>query len=150
LGLSPAVASFGGSLYADVVWTRASIGLEAQGDLPASKRIASASSVTVWLVSGALVPCLRFAPVDVCALAVVGRLDATASGVLSQTERAGLYVGVGARVGFMIPLAAHLAVRGEADIVGDLDRATVQVGITDVWPAPAVAGTFALGALASF
>jgi hypothetical protein len=149
LGLLPALAA-GASLNAGMAWSRASVDLEVQGYFPASKSFASASSVTVWLLSGALVPCLRVSLLDLCALAVVGRLDATASNVTSARERVATYVGLGARVALVVPLAGRISFRAEGDVLGNLDPMTVTVGTLEPWKAPPVGGTLALGVLTSF
>jgi hypothetical protein len=137
-------------MYAGASWERFSIGLEGQADLPASHRFAAGASVTAWLVAGALVPCLRLAPLELCALAVLGRLDATASGVVSPTERVGPYVGLGGRLGVELPVSAHVSLAGHGDLIGNIYETTLVAGPTQAWMAPAVGGVVALGALATF
>ncbi len=148
-GLNPGFA-LGGSFYAGASWTRASLGLEAQADLPASASVAGGGSVTAWLVAGALVPCLRFQSISVCAIGVLGRLDATASGVASPRERAAPYLGFGARVGIDIHLSTFVSLRAQADAVANAYETTLTVGTATPWTAPPVAGVVALGALATF
>jgi len=156
LGFTPGYA-WGASVYADLAWERASIGVEAQADLPTSRQFAPASSLTVWLVAGALVPCLRLASFDLCALAIVGRLDATASNVISPAARVALYAGVGGRLGFSVPVAKRLWLRIQGDLLGNLSETTFVVGspsgpggATKAWEAPALDGALAIGVVASF
>jgi hypothetical protein len=153
LDLNPGPAG-GASIYVGTAWTRFSIGLEAQADFPSTATATppnGASTVTAWLVAGALVPCLRFAPIELCALAVVGRFDGTANGVTSAQDKAAPYVGLGGRIGVELPVSNRFALVAQVDAVGNVYRTTLDIGEgTFAWEASPVAGVLGLGALASF
>ncbi len=149
IGLAPG-AAFGFAIGGFAVWRHASLGAEASIDLPATKHVSSSESVSAWLFAGTLVPCIRLAPMSLCALASVGRFAGSADGVTSPQPRAALFLGFGARVGVDLPLSDHVAFGAHADALVNASPAILRVGSTDEWTASPVAGILSLGVVASF
>jgi hypothetical protein len=148
-GLEPGPAA-GAAAYAGASWKHASVGMELEVDLPASDGFGARSSVTAWLLAGSLVPCLRLEPLEACALFVVGRIDATANGVVNPDERVAAYVGVGGRIGVEVPIAPRLSLRAHGDLLGNVHETVLLVGSLPAWTAPPVGGVLGVGAVASF
>jgi hypothetical protein len=149
LGLGPGLAA-GTSLHADAAWHRFSLRVEAEADFPSTSNVDGNARVTGWSFAGALLPCARFAPLVLCGVAVLGRFDATARGVLSPEDRAAFTLGLGARAGVEVPVTGRLSLVAQADVLGNVIPTTLAVGVTDVWTASPVAGVLGIGALMSF
>lgn len=146
-GLQPNVAP-GAFAGAAIVWRGASLGGEVGAYLPGLATGASGAQARVWFAGGALVPCLRFAPVNLCGVLSAGRFEASGERVRGSTSDASLFLGLGGRSGVELPLWDRVRAHVDGELLGNLARATVKVGSETIWKSPPL--VFSLSAAVSF
>ncbi|MEP7122992.1 MAG: hypothetical protein ABJE95_18840 [Byssovorax sp.] len=111
-GFAPAVA-FGATLGAGYRWRVFSLAAEVRFTAPASTNVAAFPGVRVSTVSigGAVLPCVRTAPVFGCAVLSFADVFGSSTGVDVPRNGSGLYVGAGLRGGVDAPISPRFAIR---------------------------------------
>ncbi|HVJ90988.1 MAG TPA: hypothetical protein VM580_14390 [Labilithrix sp.] len=134
--------------------SRFALGLEIASLLPSTTGAdapnLSRVRVRGWLLRSSVLPCVRFAKVNVCGLVSVGRFEGSAENALEPTSRASAFVAAGARVGLEVPLSGRLAMTFDGELAANLYRTTLAVGAEQVWTAPPVGGGLGIGIAARF
>lgn len=141
LGVSP-VATVGARITGEIAWSSLSAGLELRADLPATANIAGGGGggVRTWLVAAALVPCWRVAWASMCAVGLLGRLQAETVDVASPTRETFAFAAAGLRFAADFPLAEGLAVRFGGDLLGTITPFVLDVDGQRVYDSPVVSG----------
>lgn len=148
-GTAPAPA-FGMRLVAEFIDRRYSIGLEGRLDLPASADTSEGGRVRASLVSGALVPCLRFGPAGACAVLLAGRASFGSEGVSTPRDDATLFLAGGLRIAADIKLFEELKLRPFVEVLGHATPYELTVNGRTVYTLPTVSGAVGLAALRFF
>jgi hypothetical protein len=123
-----------------------SLGLEVGADAPVSKQDRFASTATVTVVGGAVVPCVHVRSLGLCGLAYLGVLHAS-SGPESATSA---LPALGVRVTTEVPLSERLRARLHGDLISTLSRPTLRLDNLDLWTAYPAAGRLGLGLVYRF
>jgi hypothetical protein len=112
--------------------------LEANASLPAVEPAGPGRRVRMGLLSSALGLCIEVAaPLSLCALGTLGRLQGEGEGVAAPRVESRFYAAVGARALVRIPLGPVIALTGGADSSAVLTRPTFELLGVDVWrPGP--------------
>jgi ABC-type amino acid transport substrate-binding protein len=120
-----------------------SIGIESRGYFPNStdERGGASAAVSSFMV-GAM-PCARTStqlpiPVFGCLVAAVGALHTEGTGVDVPQEDSDVYVGLGGRVGFEVPLMSRLALRVHGEVAYVPVTWDVRLAGEVVWDTPPV------------
>jgi hypothetical protein len=148
-GIAPALAPgffAGGGL----VWRRTSLGVELGAHLSTVAGSRSGAEARAWIAAGAVVPCIRVVPLDLCGTLAVGRFEATGQRVVAPSTEATPFVGVGLRPGLEVPLGGGVQARVDVDVLANLTRTTVRVGDEALWRAWPVALAASAGASYDF
>jgi hypothetical protein len=153
-GVAP-LPAFGLAAGAAVRWGRASLDLEGRVDAPTSAPApapagaAERPSVSSWLLSGTMGPCLEAGRLLFCALGQVGALHAMgqASGGRSTWTP---WVAAGARFGVRVPIGERLAFRVRSDLLADLIPPALVLNGVQVWAAPRLAASLGVDVVAHF
>jgi hypothetical protein len=126
-----------------------SMNVEGRAELPRAITIGSAEARTsLWAV--ALVPCVHFDPLVVCATGWLGSLRAQGWGFpTSRTDRA-LYAAAGLRLGLELPITTGFTFRPEIDLLATLFPVDLKVDGATQWMAPSVASLLRMGVMAHF
>lgn len=171
VGLGPAPA-FGLSLSFELAWAKASLGLGARLDFPASKPSEQGGRVRATFVGAELVPCLRVpftseAPrepgeaaraglagrgvaVAGCGLVLLGGVSAESLDVTAPRASGTFFAGAGLRLGLDVPLFAELSARFGADLVGHFTPYGLSVNGATVFSSSPFSGRFGLGLVRFF
>lgn len=144
LGEGP-TATAGARLSGEVLFSRASVGLEVRGSLPSTTDLERGGSLRTSLVGAAIVPCARMAWASACAVAFLGRMHAETTDVPRGASENFVHVAVGARLGADVPLASDLALRISAEALGTVAPFVVDAGGTHAYESDALAGLAGLG-----
>jgi hypothetical protein len=148
-GVAPGTAlglTLGGALR----WRRVSLGLDLRMDAPSGEAAAGGGSVASWLAVGTLAPCAHFGPVLACALVQAGSMQSYGEGVADNRSGSALWFALGPRLGAGIDVSPEMELRARADVVFDLDRPTLFLNGSEVWPAPLLAASFAIDGVLHF
>jgi hypothetical protein len=150
IGTAPEVSA-GGELSGGLRWGRWSVALGIRADAPGSTQAGSEpGQVAVTLVTGSVSPCVHVGPVFGCAVGMVGELRATGVDVSGGRAAPTLFVAVGPRIGTEFPLGKGFAWRIDAEALGNLQRASVDLDGKQAWQAPPVLGSVAGGVVLHF
>lgn len=142
--------SAGLSAFGGVRWRSASLALEARGDAPASMGV-TGGHVTSWVYGAGFVPCGHYSLASLCAVGLLGRLQARSSGVTSPASESGLFAAAGGRAGIELPLSVAFELRAQLDVLANLAPKSFEVaGDGQVWSAPAVMVTAGAGVAVRF
>ena len=120
-----------------------SIGIETRGYFPNSTDEADGASAAVSSFMVGAMPCARTStwlpiPVFGCLVAAVGALHTEGTGVDVPQEDSDVYVGLGGRVGFEIPLMSRLALRVHGEVAWVPVTWDVRLAGEVVWDTPPV------------
>jgi hypothetical protein len=157
LGTAPR-PTLGLSLDAGLRWESFSMALEGHATLPGGMDTSettgiAGSSVSISLLSAALVPCVHWRVLLGCALVEAGavRLSSSSNLMLMQgSSSTGPYVAVGGRAGVEIKLGTdRVRLRLAADLLGVPVYARIDFGSNHLWSMPQINGAFT-GGLAAF
>lgn len=147
VGTGPSFA-FGGEIGARLKWPHVSVGLEARGDLPASRSV-SGVDVEMMFLGGSLVGCGHSSLFFACARGTLGSISATsnASRPLDASELRFL---LGASAGTEIPLSDtwHFVARLTGNFA--VDRQTIVLNDANAFELPSFSGGLEAGALVHF
>ncbi len=152
LGVAPALAA-GLSIGASTRWRLVSLGLEARVDAPASRTFytpGGPASVSSWLATAAVVPCVHSSALMLCALGQLGSTRVSALDVVGPTAGSARWTATGGRAGVTVPVGRNAALRLGADVLVNLDRARVSIGATQVWHAPLICASYGLDVTVPF
>lgn len=133
----------GGTLGLDARWRWLSLGLEGLANAPSSA-VASAGGVSTWAGVGAVVPCVSFGPVFMCAVGQAGLLESSGRGTPGAHTGSSIWWAAGGRIGAEIHVHGSWLVRARVDLLADLSPTTLDLNGHPAWTAPDVAGTAAL------
>ena len=132
-------------------YRRLSLAGEARGEAaPDAVKLSAFDSVYWSVFSGALVACGHKGLFELCGVGALGSLQAKARDVARPSLKGTLFASLGARVGVALPLTADVALRGSVELGIPLVRTTFFIDGQPAWTAPAVNGTFGIGAEARF
>jgi hypothetical protein len=116
---------------------RWSFGLEARGYFPDSRDASTGGSIAVSLISGAALPCYELAgPFFGCALVALGALRGEGTGVDVPQEDSTLFLGLGMRAGFNVPLFGRFALRVHGDAMWTPLTREMHLADQVVWTTP--------------
>lgn len=144
VGAAPGAAA-GVGVFAAARAPSASLELRLHGDASAPVSVGPVGRAQTARFAATLAPCARLRVVFGCALAELGWLQAWGSDLDVARSAAMPFVAAGARLGVDLPVANALSVRVYAEGAFDLDRARFELDYYDVWTAPLVEGTLAIG-----
>jgi len=148
VGTAPAMTA-GLGLSAGIRKGLWSVNAEGRAELPRSIR-AGTGEVQTSLWAFALVPCVHFDPLLVCATGWLGSLRAQGRGFpTSLTDRA-LYAAAGLRLGLEVPITARFTFRPELDLLATLFPVDLKVDGATQWAAPGLASLLRMGVVAHF
>lgn len=147
IGTGPPVA-IGGEIGARLKWPHVSVGLEARGDLPASRSV-DGVNVEMAFFGGSLVECGHSSVFFACARATVGSISAT-SNVAMPRDASALRFLLGASAGVELPVGQ--AFRLVARWTGNLatDRHTIVLNDVNAFELPTFSGGLEIGGLVRF
>jgi hypothetical protein len=153
LAVAPAPAT-GLSIGGEARWRQASLGVEARIDAPASHTFLAPSglgletvSLSSWLVTATVGPCVHARALIGCALGQLGSVQASA---LEGSARSAPWLAAGARVGAAVPLGGGGALRLRADLLANLDRAEIWIDAAKIWKAPLLCASYGLDVVVPF
>jgi hypothetical protein len=121
-----------------------SLGLELRTDAPDSPPFERGGQATVVLLAATLDPCVYAGSFFACALATVGWLHASGSGVLEPRSGAAATLALGPRAGVDLPLSRSFALRFRGDFSINAVRPTVSLNGAE-WQLPRYGAVFAVG-----
>jgi hypothetical protein len=149
LGLEPA-AALGLTVFAGARRGRVSFALEARYDAPASDAISPGGRLAAEFFGAGAVPCFHYRPFAGCAVILAGLLRVESTGVPGARADAGFFAGLGPRLGLEWPIAPHVSVFAQGDLLFSLRPLTVKRGEATVWESPLASGRLASGFVAAF
>jgi hypothetical protein len=150
VGVAPAPAA-GLSLGGDARWRDVSLAIEARIDAPAGRSIQGMGGpVSSWLLVATVAPCGHVTALEVCALAQLGSLQADAANVANQSSGTAPWVAIGGRVAVHQRVAGGTILRLRADLLANLDPASITVGGAPAWTAPRAAASYGFDILVPF
>jgi len=151
VGASPALALGAQAGFETRFRGIASLGLEARGDLPASKTVLRGARVRSNLVLVSLAACLRApAPLFICGLGALGSFHESGGGLAEAQSDDALFAALGARVGIALPLTGAFFFLAHGDALTPLTRHVVQIDRENVFEVAPVMGSAGIGAGATF
>jgi hypothetical protein len=139
-GITP---GFGSGLHAFAATTRDWIWLEAgvQATAPTSLELADGTGFSANELSLSLLPCVRFAPLAVCAAGRVGKLQVSGHGVDRPHSPSGVFAAAGGQIELFWPALSSLGVMVHGEVLATLTPRDVMLNRTRVWStAPVVVG----------
>lgn len=144
-GSAPAIA-VGATLSAGYRFRTLSLAGELRFTAPASDNVASlpGARISAFAFGGAVVPCVRVAPVFGCAVLSIAEVFASSTGVDAPRKDAGLYVGAGLRGGIEAPISPRFALRLSVEGLASVRSARLILDGTEVWKTSPISG--AIGA----
>jgi hypothetical protein len=129
----------------------ASIGVEGEATLPASRAVGSASrEVSASLLSTAVVPCVHRAPFVACIVARFGALRAEGSGVDVPARESSFYASLAMRIGAEFRSSRTTSFLANVDGVAPLTRVALDLGATEAWVVPSFGVRASVGARMQF
>jgi hypothetical protein len=153
LAVAPSPAT-GLSIGGEARWRQVSLGVEARIDAPASRTFLAPSglgldtvSVSSWLVSATVAPCVHARALIGCALGQIGSVQAS---TLTGSTGSAPWLATGARIGTAVPLWGGGALRLRADLLANLDRTEIWVDGATVWKAPLFCASYGLDVVVPF
>jgi hypothetical protein len=139
----------GAAVFAGARYRFLSAALEFRVDAPASTTFPeNTGSVSSWLYAGSLVPCAHYGIGSVCAVGMLGSLNASGDARESFSKNA-RFAAVGGRIGIELGLTERLAIRAHIDLLRNLAPASLYID-EQHWTAGPVAGTAAAGLVVRF
>jgi hypothetical protein len=152
LAVAPSPAT-GLSIGGEARWRQVSLAVEARVDAPASHTFSGPSglgldtvSLSSWLVTATVAPCVHARALIGCALGQIGSLQASTG---SSTGSAP-WLAAGARVGTAVPLGGGGALRLRADLLANLDRAEIWIDGAMAWKARPLCASYGLDVVVPF
>jgi hypothetical protein len=142
-GTGPTVTG-GLALAVGVEWDALVVDGEARIELPTS----GASAVGTFesmLISFALAPCGRVAPVLFCGVIRGGPLRVSGRAVEDASDVTSLWIGLGARLGFEAVLDPHVRLQANAELLAALSQTNVLIGVERIWRTEPVALSLTAG-----
>jgi hypothetical protein len=121
-----------------------SLSLEGRVDLPVSIPVGRQGSLTTWLLSGNLVPCVRGTALRFCGVAGYGRLSASTSAVTYPRSDHAWYGTLGFRLGTEVPVSRNLRLGVHVDMLASLATYQADLGSNAVWTSNRLSGLFGL------
>jgi len=121
-----------------------SLALELRTDAPDSAPFAHGGQASVVLLAASVDPCVYAGSFFACALATVGWLHASGSGVSDPQSGAAAMVALGPRVGLDLPLSRSFALRLRGDFSINALRPSVSLNGAE-WQMPRYGAVFAMG-----
>ena len=97
-----------------------------------------------------LVPCLRWGPLSVCAVAELGAINAKADPTSAPWWHTAFVLAGGGRLAFEIPVNARLALRAYGEVLADLQPVTLELDRMAAWSAARIDAVAGLGTVAYF
>jgi hypothetical protein len=126
-----------------------SLAAEGRGELPGTTDVPG-GRIRTSLWAGALVPCIHWDPLSVCATAWLGSLRAQGLDFPASRLDHALYAAAGVRLGLDIPISEQWAFHPAVDVLGPLFPVNVTVDGWSQWQAPQVSALFRAGVAARF
>jgi hypothetical protein len=142
LGTGP-TATFGLGLVGGIRHGLFELSLGGRVELP-SVRVLSPGSFSTQTVVGNLNVCLAVSLMRACALAELGALRVTSTGLTPAAQQTAILAGLGARLGIHFQAFEHLAVRPFFNVGASLARTSVVANGKVVWTTSPVMGTLGL------
>jgi hypothetical protein len=141
-GTAPGIA-FGATLGAAYRFPVFSLAGELRLTAPASAAVPSIPSarISVLAFGGAVLPCVRLAPVYGCAVLSIAEVFGSSSGVDVPGTDAGAYVGAGLRGGVDAPISSRFALRFSLEALGSIRSARLFLDGSEVWKTSPVTGS---------
>jgi hypothetical protein len=106
--------------------------------------------VSSWLALGAIAPCLHFGRALACALLQVGSMQSSGAGEPNTHPGGALWLATGARIGAGIAIRTDVDLRARADVLANLDPATLELNGGAAWEAPREAASFGIDFVVHF
>ena len=147
-GTAPA-ATTGLALSAGIRKGFWSVNAEGRAELPGTAE-AGIGQIRTSLWAGALLPCLHFDPLSLCASAWLGSLRAQGIGFPTSATDHAPYAAAGLRLGVEIPMTAHWAFYPSIDVLGPLFPVDLQVDGSSHWRMPDISAFLRGGVAARF
>jgi hypothetical protein len=142
-GTGPTVTG-GLALAVGVEWDALVIDGEARIELP-SPGASAVGTFESMLISFALAPCGRVAPVLLCGVIRGGPLRVSGRAVEDASDVTSLWIGLGARVGFETTVDPHVRLQANAELLSALSQTNVLIGIERIWRTEPVAVSLTAG-----
>jgi hypothetical protein len=99
---------------------------------------------------GTLAPCAGTGLVLICAIGSLGLLEGQGASIAQPRSGAVVVAAVGGRVGVEVPIADHVFLRSQLDVVANLTPVSLLIDQRKVWEAPFAAGMIAAGVVGRF
>ena len=143
--------SWGGEATVGLGTRAFSLALEARVESPATLE-RSAGSVTLWLATAWLVPCVHLGALAACGVVGGGTLRGSGGGVDNAHAGAAPWVGAGLRAAARVPLSRSAALSVHVDAFSVPLQTVVLLGDpgSDVWKTPRVAASLGVGIVYDF
>jgi hypothetical protein len=141
-GAAPGIA-FGATLGAAYRFPVFSLAGELRFTAPASAAVPSipGARISVLAFGGAVLPCVRLAPVYGCAVLSIAEVFGSSSGVDIPGSDSGAYVGAGLRGGVDAPISPRFALRFSLEALGSIRGAHLVLDGSEVWKTSPVTGS---------
>jgi hypothetical protein len=141
-GFAPGIA-FGATLGAGYRWRVFSLAGEVRFTAPASATVAALPGARVSTVSigGAVLPCVRTAPVFGCAVLSLADVFASSTGVDSPRSGSTLDVGAGLRGGIDAAISPRFAIRLSVEGLITVRSALLILDGAEVWETSRLSGS---------
>ncbi|HEY5959759.1 MAG TPA: hypothetical protein VIV60_24565 [Polyangiaceae bacterium] len=143
--LALVVPAFGASLGMGLQRGLLSLSLEGRLDPPTTRSINDRGGrLTIWLVMGTLLPCLRPTPLRICGLISYGSLRASTTGVAQPAHDHASYVAMGVRLGVARQVLPRVSLGMHIDVLAALATYEAKFGDSTVWEPRRLSGLFGL------
>lgn len=139
VGSAPGIAA-GGVLAMQAARGRWLLQVEGRAELPASRAVTPGGRVESSLLAGQIFFGAREGIVFAGVTGALGRLAATSSEVLRSRDQAGVFVGLGFRIGLGIPLGDRLELRAHGEALANLHRHSLTISGAEVYEYPIASG----------
>jgi hypothetical protein len=139
--------SWGVTATAGLRWGLRSLAVEGRYDAPVSVAVGT-GSVSLWIASLSVVPCLHHNLFAACALVGGGVIRGAAHDVPAARTGLTAWMAVGARAAWRIPVTRGSALGLHLDILAQPAETEVRIGDTQVWTTPRLSGALGLSWLA--
>lgn len=149
LGLGPG-PSLGLSVGGGIRGEGWSAGLEGRWDAGTRGSVDPNGAVAISVVSGAATACAHLGVAFGCALAAVGRIGASSSGVVRPASDDALFLAAGTRLGVELPMGPRWALRGSLELAAAPLRHAVRIGREDVYETSLFFASLGVGATFAF
>lgn len=148
-GVSPGVSP-GLRVFGALALERWSLELSGHATLPAELRLADGSGFSARELGANLVPCVRFAPVGLCAVGTLSVLHVRGEGVDRAASPSSTAGGIGGRLQLLWPALERFGVVVQGEALVMMAPRDVLLNQTTVWSASPVAFTAMLDFAAIF